>query len=464
MKIEQLHHLFDYWRKITRGSVNRQIFGAAFTVGIGTALVKSIAVIKELVVAWKFGISDDLDAFLIALLVPSFIINVVAGSFPAALIPTYIKIREQEDKKASQKLFSGIIVWSLTLLGITTILMIVAAPLYLPFIATGFSSEKLSLTFHLLCTVAPIVLLSGIITIFSSVLNAGEKFVLAALSPASTSVITIGFLLSFNSLGSFALVTGLVGGAVLEILLLGVALHRQGISLFPKWYGFEPHLRQVADQYIPMIAGSFLMCSTSLVDQSMAAMLSPGSVAALNYGNRVIALPITLATTALSAAVIPYFSKMVAYEDWGTLRNTLKHYLRLIFVVTVPLTGFLVIFSEFIARILFERGSFTASDTQLVAQIQSCFALQIPFYIGVILIVRLISSMQLNHLLVWSSGLSLIVNIIANYCFMHWLGVKGIALSTSCVLFLLFLYLLFVVNKYLNLNNNHNFIDKIKTD
>jgi putative peptidoglycan lipid II flippase len=455
MKIEQLHHLLDNWRKITRGSVNRQIFGAAITVGIGTALVKGVAVIKELVVAWKFGISDDLDAFLIALLIPSFIINVVAGSVPAALIPTYIRVREQEEQKAAQKLFSGVTVWSLALLGITTILMIVAAPLYLPFIATGFSSEKLNLTFHLLCTMAPIVLLSGIITILSSVLNAGEKFVLAALSPASTSVITIGFLLAFSSLGSFALVAGLVGGSVLEILLLGVALHRQGISLRPKWYGFDPHLRHVAGQYIPMIAGSFLMCSTSLVDQSMAAMLSPGSVAALNYGNRVIALPITLATTALSAAVIPYFSKMVAYEDWTTLRHTLKHYLRLIFIVTVPLTGVFIAFSELIARILFQRGSFTASDTHLVAQIQSCFALQIPFYIGVILVVRLISSMQLNQILVWGSGLSLIVNIVANYYFMHWLGVKGIALSTSCVLSVLFLYLLFVAIKHLNLKNNH---------
>jgi len=35
----------------------------------------------KVVVAWRFGIGDTLDAFLIALLVPSFIINVVAGSF-----------------------------------------------------------------------------------------------------------------------------------------------------------------------------------------------------------------------------------------------------------------------------------------------------------------------------------------------------------------------------------------------
>ncbi|MDZ7959740.1 MAG: murein biosynthesis integral membrane protein MurJ [Aulosira sp. DedQUE10] len=441
MKIERFYNLLDYWKKLTSGSVNRQIFGAAITVAIGTALVKGVAVVKELVVAWKFGTGDALDAFLIALLVPSFIVNVVAGSFNAALIPTYIRVREQEGQKAAQKLFSGVTVWSLALLGITTILMIVAAPLYLPLIATGFSSEKLNLTFHLLCTMAPIVLLSGIITIWSSVLNAGEKFALAALSPASTSVITIGFLLAFSWLGSFALVAGLVGGAVLEILFLGIALHRQGISLCPKWYGFDPHLRQVSGQYIPTIAGSFLMCSTGLIDQSMAAMLSPGSVAALNYGNRVIALPITLATTALSAAVIPYFSKMVAHQDWKNIHHTLRHYLKIIFIVTVPLTLLFIVFSYQITQLLFQRGSFTVNDTHLVAQIQFYFAFQIPFYVANILVIRLISAMQLNHIFFQIDSLSFTLNIVLNYLFMQWMGISGIALSTSFVYLFCFFYI-----------------------
>ncbi|MEJ6483212.1 murein biosynthesis integral membrane protein MurJ [Nostoc punctiforme UO1] len=441
MKIWQLHNLLDYWKKLTSGSVNRQILGAAITVAIGTALVKGIAVVKELVVAWKFGTGDALDAFLIALLVPSFIVNVVAGSFNAALIPTYIRVREQEGQKAAQKLFSGVTVWSLALLGSTTILMIVAAPLYLPLIATGFSSEKLNLTFKLLCTMAPIILLSGIITIWSSVLNAGEKFALAALSPASTSLISIGFLLAFSSLGSFALVAGLVGGAVLEILLLGVALHRQGISLRPKWYGFDPHLRQVSGQYIPAIAGSFLMCSTGLVDQSMAAMLSPGSVAALNYGNRVIALPITLATTALSAAVIPYLSKMVAHQDWKSIHYTLRHYLKTIFILTVPLALIFIVFSYQITQLLFQRGSFTVNDTHSVAQIQFYFAFQIPFYIANILLIRLISAMQLNHIFLQVDSLSFTLNIVLNYLFMQWMGISGIALSTSFVYLFCFFYI-----------------------
>ncbi len=449
MKLSTLENISKTWSRFTKGSVNRQIFGAALTVATGTAFVKVISVMKELFVAWKFGIGDELDAFFIALVVPSFIINVIAGSFHAAFIPSYIQARERDGKKVAQKLFSGVTIWAAVLLAIITIFMIITAPLYLPLIAGGFERQKLDLTFRLLYAIAPLILLDGIIVVWGAALNAGERFALAALSPMLTPAITIVLLLSLNW-GIFTLVAGLNCGAVLEIIFLGCVLQRQGISLLPRWYGFDTYLKQVTKQYLPTVAGSFLMCSAGVVDQSMAAMLSPGSVAALNYGNRLIALPITLTTTALNTAVTPYFSKMVAHHNWIGVRRTLKHYLLLIFVFTIPLMGALIIFSEPIVRLMFQRGSFTDTDTQLVAEIQRYFALQIPFYVAAVFIVKLITSIQRNQILMWGSGLNLIVNITANFIFMHFLGIKGIALSTSCVYLISFSFLLLFALRYLN--------------
>lgn len=461
MKNLELQKLIDSWKKLTNGSTNWRIFSAAVTVGLATALVKVASIVKELVVAWRFGTGDALDAFLIALLVPSFIINVIAGSFNSALIPTYIQVREQEGIQAAQRLFSGATIWSVGLLGITTVLIVVTAPLYLPLIAAGFSPEKLELTFHLLSIIAPVILLSGIIYIWAAILNAGERFALAAVSPIITPAITIAFLFLINSWDIFALAVGLVCGAVLELAVLGVALHRQGISLFPRWYGFDSHLRQVASQYAPAMAGAFLICSAGLVDQSMAAMLSPGSVAALNYGNKFILFLTTINATALGTAVIPYFSKMAACDNWTGMLYTLKRYIGLIFLITIPLTGLIVIFSEPLVQVLFQRGSFTANDTHLVSQIQVFFALQTPFYIAVSILVNLLRAMQLNHILMWISGLSFLLNVILNYVFMQWLDIKGIALSTSCVYLFSFLSILFYATKHLKKVNN-SILSKVK--
>ena len=447
---EKLKPLWQFWYKLTSGSVSRQIFGAAITVGLFTTLVKLMAMAKELVVAWRFGIGDSVDAFLIALEIPALIINVIANSFAPALIPTYIKVQEQKGNEAAHKLLSGTLFCGLSLLSVATILMIVAAPIYLPLIASGFDHEKLQLTFNLLYAIAPIVFLSGIVAIWGAVLNAQEKFALVSFAPILTPIITIILLIMAESWEMFSLVLGLVVGLILQLIILGTALHRQNIPLFPKWYGFDEHLRQTAIQYIPIVAGALLICSTSPVDKTMAAMLPSGSVAALNYGHRLIASGIGLISTALSAAIIPYFSKMVAQGDWRLVNRTLRQYLGLIMMVTIPTTAIFILFSEPLIKFVFQRGLFTAKNSYLVSQIQNLFALKIPFYLGDFLLLKVIASMGENYILSWVAGFNLLVNIGLNYLFMQWLGVRGIALSTSCVYLLSFLILLIFIDRRLS--------------
>lgn len=442
--------LHSAWRNLTSGSVNRKIFGAAVTVASFTALVKIAYVLQELAVAWKFGTGDDPDAFLVAFMLPTFLVYVVAESFHLALVPTYIKLREQEGLKAAQRLVSSTMIWSLSLLGCTTVLMITTAPLYLPLIARGFSPEKLALTEHLLYILAPLVILKGVVVIGRAVLNAGERFVFAAISPVVTPILAVIFLLlADKAWGIVPLAVGLLGGTVLEIILLATALKKQGIGLHLKWYGFDPHMRQVASQYAPMLVGTFLMGSTTLVDQSMAAMLPSGSVAALNYGSKVVAFPLYLAATALGIAVVPYFSQMIAQSDWVGVRHTLNRYLGLILAITVPLTIILIIFSKPLVQLLFQRGLFTAQDTDTVAIIQIFYALQLPFYIPGILVIRLISSIQASQILMRAAFYNLITNIVLNYLLMQYLGVAGIALSTTFVYLISFVYCWLMLNKHI---------------
>src|SRR5437879_7520657 len=67
----------QWWKTWRESSVNTQIFAAMVTVGGLTVLVKLVAGVKELVVAYQFGTSDALDAFLIAFLLPGFAIGLV---------------------------------------------------------------------------------------------------------------------------------------------------------------------------------------------------------------------------------------------------------------------------------------------------------------------------------------------------------------------------------------------------
>jgi putative peptidoglycan lipid II flippase len=419
--------------KLIKIAPQRQIVNAAITIAALTAVVRSISVVKELIVAWRFGTSDDLDAFLISLLVPVAVISILAGSFNAAFIPVYIHTRENQGREAARLLFQLVIGWALLLLVLAALLIVLGAPLYLPLIGSGFNAEKLQLTFKLVCLSAPVVMLSGIAVLCSAALNAERRFAISAAVPLATPVLTVCFLWLAPTLRSFALIAGLVCGAAIEVLLLGFALKLQGFSLRPRRPRLDPNVRRLAAQFLPAMSGSILTSGNFLVDQAMAAMLPAGSVAALSYGNRIVQFPIVIAATALGTAVMPYFSTLAANRNWNELRVIIHRGLKLTLMITGPLALLLFLFSEPLVGVLFKRGAFTSNDVHLVGRIQAFYALQIPFYIAGIMVVRLISAVQANRLLLWASAINLVINVGLNYLFMRWLGVAGIALSTSVV-------------------------------
>jgi putative peptidoglycan lipid II flippase len=418
-------------------------------------LVAIGATLKELVVARYFGRSDSIDAFLVAYLLPSFVVTVVAGSLATALIPVLVEVRHGEGVEAAQELFSGVLVLNTVTLFLIAALLGLLAPLYLPSLGSGFSAAKLGLTRDLLLSLLPFILFNGIACCVSGALNAGEKFAVPSIVPIVTPLVVIASLeLAAKSWGAFALAGGTVAGSVIEAGLLAQALKTRGIRLAFKWTGLTPAMRTVLRQYTPMLAGSLLIGSALVVDKAMAAMLSSGSVAALSYANKIISAVFAIAATALSTATFPYFSKMAALKDWAGCRNTLKRYSVLVVATSVPLTLGLMILSKPIVRLLFQRGAFTSADAELVSRVQICYLIQVPFYIWSMLFVRFLSSVKRNNVLMYGAVISLTLDVILNLTFMRRWGVAGIALSTSCVYAISCLYL--GLNSYRVMSKEHS--------
>lgn len=191
------------------------------------------------------------------------------------------------------------------------------------------------------------------------------------------------------------------------------------------------------------------MGSTAVIDQSMAAALDPGSVASLSYGQKLVSVLLGLSSGAMGTVVLPHFSGLAARGDWHALQGMLRSSLRWIALTATPVTVVLVWQSVAITHLMFQRNAFTPETAVTVGEIQALYAIQVPFYLMSILAARVISSMRANHLLMWGAGISLVVDITLNYVFMQWIGVKGIALSTTMVLASSFVFLWIVMSRRL---------------
>jgi putative peptidoglycan lipid II flippase len=429
-------------------SVKHKILSAAVVVAIFTILAQAFGFAKELAVAAWFGTGDALDAFLIALLIPTFIVNILSGSITAAFLPAFIRTYKEKSLSEAQLLLSGVVFWFIVCCLFITGLLILTIPVYTPVLASGFSFEKQKLTKIILASLMPIVLFKGLSNICAGLLNAFERFALAAVVPLSVSLAIIVFVISCGRiLGIYALALGTIAGFMIETVVLFIAVVRRGLSLRPRYVSLAGEMRVVTGQFWPKVAGTLLMGSTELVNKGMAAGLISGSVASLTYGNKIVAVIVTLASTAIGTAVLPYFSKMVADRDWQSILTTVKVYLKLIFGLSLPVVAAICLFSEPLVRIVFARGAFTVQDAEVVSSIQTFFALQIPFYVAGVMVGRLIWSLQANRILMWGGAINLVLTIILNLWFIDLMGLQGIALSTSCVYCVSFLYLSFFTRK-----------------
>ncbi len=420
-----------------KDSVNKKILRAALAVGLATVVVKAGTTIKDLAVAHSFGRNDSLDAFLFAFMLPSFALNLVVGAVAAALIPVFVETRQHEGASAAQRLLSSVMLLTGAVLVVVALVLALLAPVYLPYLGHTFPVEKQLLTREFLYFLAPWLVLSGLATFMACVLNAIEKFAVPALIPILTPFTVLLCIVAWTRPNSgYALALGTVGGSFLEAGIFFYLVKKYKIIGTLRWHGIDSRVRSVLSQTVPMMAGCFLMGATPVVDQTMAAMLGSGSVAALSYGSKVPAGLLAIGAMALSIAALPYFSRMAAENDWRGCRHTLKRYVLLVLSVTVPLTFVLLVFSKHLVRLLFQRGAFTSTDTELVSQVQTFYCLQIPFYVVSMLFVRFISSVRRNDLLMYAAAINLVVDIVMNLVLMRWLGIAGIALSTSIVAFI----------------------------
>src|SRR5580704_10690830 len=130
-------------------SVNRQIFRAAASVTAVGIVVKLVATGKEIAVAGVYGRSDAMDAFLAAALIPGLLINLISESMNQALVPTLIRVREQEGHAQAQRLLSSSMLSMCVMLGAVSAIAALTARGFFPLIAWRFSPSKLDLAIRL---------------------------------------------------------------------------------------------------------------------------------------------------------------------------------------------------------------------------------------------------------------------------------------------------------------------------
>lgn len=443
------------------GPRNVRLLQAIFGAAAGTFFVRMAQVVRELVFAYEFGVNRNLDILLLALALPTYLGQAMLGAIPASLIPAAVAERESSGDESMLRLVSS---FGCLLLSVLTILAIgstVAGPIYLTIVGHKLSPNELDFGFKLLLLLTPFLLLRGIEIFWVSWLNLNGSFAIPAIVPCITPLIGAAALLIVGpDQGAYAVAIATSVGLAIECGFLGWIVRRSYIVPTWSWFGFSNSLRRTLRQYAPVMMGALLLSAIVLVDQRSAAQLGSGSISQLYFANLIVQLPLLLASSALSAALLPYVSESIANKKWSRLRRLLTVPIALIFLLGVLAGTILTLLAHLIVSLVLVRGAFSTIDVEGVAAILRTLSWQIPFFLGGQIAVQAISAMRRNEILLWGAIISLGLKIALNYFFVARMGLPGIGLSTTVVFAASMTFLLYHCHSWLSRVESATFYGK----
>ncbi|WP_420593161.1 murein biosynthesis integral membrane protein MurJ [Robiginitalea biformata] len=400
-------------------------------VGVITVVIKGISFYKETLVSAEFGLSELLDTFFIAALIPSFIQNVFLVALKNLFIPNYII--EQKSPEGRIGAFQAFTL--LTIVGISLVLTLCVYlfSIYgLEHLFPGHTERYYSLIRGQLYILLPCITIWAVGNYFSGLLDIANKFFVSSISALFAPVMTIIFLFTLvDELGSYVLSLGLLCGSSSALLLnLFCSLYFKLVK-FAK-IRFNDNMRMMLKQYPPKIISAFLTGVNPFVDQFFAAQLIVGSIAAINYGVRIPNILVGILMIVLGKILLPFFSRQIGNNKEAAFQN-LKFILKLVFGLSLFISSIFMIFSEEIIRFVFERGEFDPNDTELVSSLQIIALLYSPFVLCTLICVQFLTAFNKNKFMAWASLWNLVLNLILNYLFVKIYGVYGLVLSTTIV-------------------------------
>ncbi|WKX76461.1 murein biosynthesis integral membrane protein MurJ [Zobellia laminariae] len=423
--------IFQKIKKIISPLKNSIVLQNLFLVSFITFLIKGLGFYKETMVAANFGLSEVLDTFFIAILVPTFINNVFLGAYRSVFVPNYISELKNNGNKGSFQSTSFLIT---IVLGI--IFMIIAyltTDVFLEQIYPSHDNDYYNLVKEQFYIMLPCVMFWGLASLLGGLLNIANEYRLSTFANIFTPVTVIVCLTFFKELmGTNVLALGTLLGSFLSLLYLYIIAVRKKI-LFFDLPDFQNKNIQILFKQIPAKVSSGLLTGLNpVIDQFFAAQLIIGSIAAINYGLKIPAFFAGLVTIAISNVLLPYFSNSIHNDRKKAFANLFKA-LKIVFgsVSVLALAG--VFWSEEIVSLLFERKEFTSKDSQIVSSIQQVFLIYLPFAISGMLMVNFLTSINKNSIMAYTALVALGINFLLDYILMQYYGILGIAFSTTVV-------------------------------
>jgi len=406
------------------------IAGASIFITAVLLIGRGLGLIREVIFANYFGLSVEYDLYLVATVLPITINSIILYIAQNYFIPNYNSAKKNSEREAIN--FTGFSVWLFFVGGliISVILFVLSEQLFSLYIpdASAKSLESTISLFKIILIAIPVFSASSV---FSAYLQARFEFRLPSLSQLLLNIAMIILVLVFHStIGVRAIAIGYVVGAILQFLLLLYFVKKEVNFFYIKFFTKKKYLQFISGSLILIVVIESLSQLFMFSDRYFYNSVEQGGIAALNYAIHLYLLPLSIISLAISTAIFPALSKSIN-EETSEAEKHLNNFFSINILLFIPITIIIIFFGDVLIRMLYERGEFTAHDSEMTYSVLKIYAFSLIFYSSYAVLNKLIYSKKLIVYLLLIAVMSISLKIILNFVFVGNLQQDGLALSST---------------------------------
>jgi putative peptidoglycan lipid II flippase len=343
-----------------RRSAAREVVRQSGLTSLAAAASVASGLVLDVAIAARFGAGPKTDAFFVSARIPLGIVAIVMVGANQALVPVISTWLVKRGERETWRLTSILIVAAL---GAGVVIAAVSALLAWPLmrlIAPGLTRQDLALAVSLSRVMFFVVPLVIVAETLRALLNARYSFVAPAAMNLVLNGVAAAIVITRSSSDPAVIAWGYLAGALAQLAFMLLVAFARGYRFSPTLAIRDPEVVAAGRLTVRPLIGAGLNPIARVGEQVVVSFLPPGSITILNYGYRLIsAIGGTVLFRSIIVTLIPRLTEAIAMGRTEEVRTTTRLGLRIMLVVSIPLTALMAVLAEPATRAVFQRGDFS---------------------------------------------------------------------------------------------------------
>lgn len=440
-----------------------KLFKSSFVVINLIIIGKILAFVRDALIASKFGTSyaSDIYSFSISMI---FLLTTVSYGLTTTFIPIHTDYIEKKGGSERKKFTNNVINVFVVFTIILTILCIIFAKYIILIFAPGFSSN--AEVYASSVKITRIMFLSLIFislqSVITGVLQAHKKFYTpAAMSIVSNIVFILYLVLLTNKYGIVGFAVSTVIGFCAQLIINIPQYRKLGYSYRPYFDLKDESLTKLFKLMIPVIISTSVVQLNLFVNNYFATKLQEGSVAALNFANKLNTIGYEVFAIGISMVIYPTLSTFAAKENKDEYVNALLKAVNVVLLIMIPAAVGIAILRRPIISVIFKRGAFDERAVSITASALLFYCPSMVAYGLRDILNKAFYSIKDTKTPMVNSIIGILINILFSIILVKMMGVRGLTLSASLSALISTILLIRSLDKGLNGIKIGRFIESI---